>query len=154
MFGRPNRGFLSLFQRAEARLISYKLPPYVPVFTGLGTVTGITIDLLRIGDRLKGTVTFTAGTTVASLATMSLPPGLSLPLSIPALIIAGYGGSTSDTYGFTFIAQPGALALNFGQIHAATFRTLQILNGSDLMTSGTTTSMQVDVQIAQWMSDL
>lgn len=51
---------------------------WTPTFTGLGTVTNISVYWSRTGSRLRGRGTFKVGTATATPAKMTLPTGLSV----------------------------------------------------------------------------
>ncbi len=51
---------------------------YTPIFTGLGTVVGVTFFYKILGDSLYIKGVFSAGTVAAALASMTLPSGLTI----------------------------------------------------------------------------
>jgi hypothetical protein len=54
---------------------------YAPTYTGFGTTTGSSLSYSRLGDKLRVHGRFTTGTVAATIASISLPTGLSIDTS-------------------------------------------------------------------------
>lgn len=54
---------------------------YPPTYTGFGTTTGSNLSYSRVGDKLRVHGRFTTGTVAATIASISLPTGLSIDTS-------------------------------------------------------------------------
>ncbi len=116
---------------------------YTWVLTNFGTVASSTIISRRIGDSLEVIGTFTAGTPVASAATITMPTGLTISSTLPSnswgtplgiwvggnvggttalFNVAGqtgvnfYDGSTNTTIYFGYQTTTSALVKNLGTI--------------------------------------
>ena len=88
---------------------------YTPVFSaGFGTVTGINITWQRVGNYLEGQGTFATGTVAASIASMSLPVGLSIDTSILSQ------GNTTSGVGPQVGSWTGNTTNNVGAVLTAT----------------------------------
>ena len=86
--------------------------PYLPVFTGLGTVTAVELVWTRssVNTRMEGR--FTNGTVTGSLATVTLPGALAA--SAPADFVCGNYGQQGSATGSTVGYSSGSNNLFFG----------------------------------------
>jgi len=91
---------------------------YTPTFTGFGTVTNAGFFYKRIGDSIQIRGKFTAGTTTATEARISLPSGLTsdstkLPSSIAYVGDMGISLSASSIFGAATLIEPSVTYLTF-----------------------------------------
>lgn len=134
---------------------------WTPTFTGFGTVTGVTAYSRRIGDRLLGQITFTAGTVTASTAAITLGyNGANSNVTIDANKIASHSivghwirsGTTTGQYNNPIIASPSGTSLNFGYTNGTSgAQTAEAANS--LIANGETISLFFDVPITGWSSN-
>lgn len=79
---------------------------YTPTFTGFGTVTAPQVSYRRNGKYLIGEYAFSAGTTVASVASFTIPAGLSIDTSVLSGIVqVGSGGTSATPFSHNVITQ-------------------------------------------------
>lgn len=135
---------------------------YTPVFTGFGTATGITFTARRVGNRLRVTGKFVAGTTTGVEARIGLPAGLLTADStiIPSIRIFGWFGqksSTTDRFkGGAVLATAGVGYVNIstnGIFTNDVANPLVAALGNDTGNGGTI-SMDFEVPIAGWGSTM
>ena len=72
------------------------LGEYTPVFTNLGTVTSQKFEQYKVGKKLKVKFRFIAASGGASVATVSLPPGLKVSSAGNEIVGAAWAQSTSS----------------------------------------------------------
>lgn len=155
-----NRSFNITCIRAGSDFIQPTITPnqwnygpraYTPTFTGFGTVTNIECTEARDGVWNLIDCKFTAGTTTATEARVSLPTG-NTSVSL-AQGIRNTGGilalSANQVAADTVLIESNVNYLTFGA-QGAGASGLTKLNGSSLVTSGTTISFQARVQISGW----
>lgn len=95
---------------------------YTPTFTGFGTVTNVECQSRRVGENEEGTCKFTAGTTTATEARISLNGTTSAGTNkLPSIRKVGDGvvnsnGSSGDGIGATYavLAEPSVGYITFG----------------------------------------
>lgn len=137
---------------------------YTPTISaGFGTVTGLTAYYKRIGDNMQIRATWTNGTTVASLASMSLPSTFTLdttklPISANTTASSGsnvgtYGTPTASSYAYVVTA-PGTSTSNlYFSNWGAGVSSLLPQNGTSF-SSSVVMSMDATIPIAQWSSNI
>ena len=128
---------------------------YTPAFSNLGTVTNVSMKYKRIGDSVQIFGNFTAGTTVAAIATMTLPPGLSIDSTkISALTLVGYSQrAAADARNFGILANGGDTFLTFSAQGSSDVG-LTSQNGNALTSSGVTHSFFCQVPITSYSSSV
>lgn len=134
---------------------------YTPTFTGLGTVTSITTKYRRVGDSLNIIGNFTIGTVAGSLASLSLPSGLTIDTTKLS------GASTNQYIGFgitdlatvnatkdlVLLASPSnssTLVYMGLPDYAATGSALTPKNGNALFVSSSVISFNATIPILGW----
>lgn len=130
---------------------NYARRPYTPTFTGLGTVSGVSCNESRDGEFNEIDCTFTAGTTTAVEARVSLP-GSNLSSSTGSVIsLAGtFIQSVNTAAQGVILTEPSTGYLTFGIQGASGGLAKQ--TGSALFSSGTTVSFKARVAIGGWPS--
>jgi len=139
---------------------------YTPtVSAAFGTATGISFFYRRDGDMLSVQGTFTAGTVAASLATLTLPGGLSIDsskISInntssnPGVMVGYYDNSeaTANTQGCIVTAPATSTTLvYFGPGETNASSSLTPANGNVITASSVVLSVNFSVPIAGWSSN-
>jgi C1q domain len=130
---------------------------YVPTFTGFGTVTGTDIIYRRVGSNVEIQGNFTAGTTTAVEARMSLPAGLT-SITRPSLVLTqvGYGsvgGGISTNFGEKGVLIENAKTYVTWGVATSTSGILTKQNGNAVIGSGTI-SFSASIPIEGWQSGL
>lgn len=124
---------------------------YTPIFTGMGTVTGIDFRYRQVGQNYEITGTWTTGTPTATEARISLPAsGAASTALVPVLSVLGdwYFGSTSGSAPFAGsvnIIQPNTY-MTFGYRDGSTNAFSQAL-GSTAFGSGVTYGLKASIPI-------
>lgn len=131
---------------------------YTPTFTGAGTVTGSTFFSRRMGDSLQIQGRFTAGTTTATQAQITMgflganANVTSDSTKVPSLRALGVWNQNQNT------ASSGSVIMNqsvnymsFG-LQASGSNGLTEQNGSAIWTSGATFTLFIEVPIQGWAS--
>jgi len=139
---------------------------YTPtVSAGFGTATNIAFFYRRDGDMMSVQGTFTVGTTAASLATLTLPSGLSLDsskISInntssnPGTMVGYYDNSEAlaNTQGNIVTAPATSTTLvYFGTGQTTGTSSLTPANGNVVTASSVVMSVNFSVPIAGWSSN-
>lgn len=92
--------------------------PYTPTFTGFGTPTNVEFAYRQIGDSIEVSGKFTAGTTTAVTASMTLPSGFLTPVFVTGIRAIGeyFYGVTSVSHGGSILANSNSNLLNFGDV--------------------------------------
>lgn len=88
------------------------LGEYTPVFTNLGTVTTQKFEAYRIGKKLRVKFRFTAASGGASVATVGLPPGLTVSSTGNTVVGAAWTQFTTSKDVFV-VASNGATTVRF-----------------------------------------
>lgn len=131
--------------------------PYTPIFTGLGTVTGIEIEWRQVLDNYEMRGKFTTGTVAASMASFSLPNSAvtSGTTKIPSITLCGQAGRDQPTGQYTSIPllmAPSTAYVSFGGVYssgtAAGQSILTSQNGDALFNNSETESFFCSVPIA------
>lgn len=127
-----------------------------PVFTGLGTVSGVTAYTWRIGAELHFEITFTSGTTTNTEMRIGLRhnPGsgevdVTTAANIPTLQICGVGAFNGGQASYVVLAEPSKTYVTFGFSYAGQQAALNKLNGSSIG-SGVVGSYKGSVRIQGW----
>lgn len=132
--------------------------PFTPVFTGLGTVTGIVVQSRRDGDLLKMRGQFTGGTPTAVEARMTLgfngvSGGITADAAkVPAIMIAGYGSRTAAstiTFDWRVLIESGVNYVTFGH-QLSTTSAINKQNGNAIMAAGDLFYFNAEIPITGW----
>lgn len=153
----------SFFMGPQQTLIGYAgtdYQAYTPTFTGFGTVGNVTFASARVGDRLIIRGYFTAGTTTATEARISLGfnagnSNVSTPSSgLPLLQAVGYmkGGTASTTF-FGEAVVTIEPSVNYLTFNVATSTAGYTKTGGTAFTTGGTYSLYAEVPIAGWSTN-
>lgn len=134
---------------------------YTPTLVGFGTAGTTQVLSYRSGQNLHVWGFFTAGTTTAVGATMTIGfAGSSANVSIDTAtlgsttrIIGNYASGTDDRYGYMLYTN-GATAVSFGQPAFVAASPLQVANGDNVAVSSTVVSFQFSVPIVNWKSSV
>lgn len=140
---------------------------YTPTFTGFGTVSGSTGFWRRVGDKVELRFAVTTGTVAASIASFSLPSGLSIDAN-KLRVTNNLSSATGDFVGLCSTAQAAANIQNnlitapgtsttviyFSQQDGASVNKLIPANGNVAATSTTTLIGEATVPIAGWSSSV
>lgn len=129
---------------------------YTPTFTGFGTVSGVQIQSRRVNDSLEIRGRFTAGTSTAVEAQMTLGHlGTSANATSSTSLITAIQLAGAGVFDFNAALHPTILIeatktyLTFG-LQGGANAGLTKVNGSALLTSGQTISIQASVPINGW----
>jgi hypothetical protein len=135
---------------------------YTPTITGFGTPTLVNFSYARNGDRLLIEGSFSTGTAAASIASISLPSGLSInsskiPLSNttsgPGLSIGSYDQSGfANNHGSIVTATGTSSLVVYFASQTSTTTMLTPQNGSTVLNSSGVTSIRFEVPILGWSS--
>lgn len=91
---------------------------YTPTFTGFGTAASVEVKWRRVGGNVEISGKFTAGTTTATEARLSLPNSYTSASTtyIPSLQVAGLAlkGTSSSNHGGAILAEPSVAYVTFG----------------------------------------
>jgi len=134
---------------------------YTPTFTGLGTVTAITTKYRRVGDSLNIIGNFTIGTVAGSLASLSLPSGLTIDTTklsgASTNQYIGFGitdlATVNSTKDLVLLASPSnssTLVYMGLPDYSATGSALSPKNGNALFASSSVISVDITVPILGW----
>lgn len=131
---------------------NYSRVAYTPTFTGFGTATGIEAFHSRDGEFLDIDCKFTAGTTTATEARISLPSGLNTPSSETIK----HAGTWTATIGATafpvMLIESNLNYMTFGFIFGSTNPlTKQLANA--LVAGGTVITIKARVPISGWSAN-
>lgn len=137
---------------------------YTPTLgAGFGAATNVSFRWRRIGGNLEVEGTFTTGTVAASLATISLPAGLTLG-TMPVVNASNAAGPAVGTFGHAAALSSGYLVTATGTstslVYVADYfghsggTQLLPLNGNSVFNSSTLTSVRFSVPILGWTSSL
>lgn len=139
---------------------------YTPTFSaGFGTTTSASGFWRRIGDSMEVSVSVTAGTTAASLATISLPGSYTInasKLSLGASTtsnncnIVGVGASGGNTICMYILAAPATSTsvVYLGNLFGAAANPLVPANGTAVVTSSQVATYNFKLPITQWSSNI
>lgn len=142
---------------------------YTPSFTGFGTVSAVSAKYRRVGDSVEVIGRFTAGTTAATTASISLPSGMSvdtgklitnnaatLGLFTRAVAAATSYPSTNIGPWVVFHASStGANVLSIGQqVQASGGGQYSAATGSALLNTGEYGSFEFRVPVTGWSSSV
>jgi hypothetical protein len=132
---------------------------YTPTFNGFGTVTTQAFFWRRVGDSVQISGKFTAATTVAALAYVTMPSGIvSDSTKVPALKSAGFyyrGGSSVASKGGPVLIGSNVQYITFGQdntFSGTSVDPLLEMNGNNLGASGDVVTVDATVPISGWSS--
>ena len=128
---------------------------YTPTYSaGLGSVGSIEMKYRRVGDTMEVQGRWLNGTTVGSVATVSLPSGYTVdPVILPQVELVGEWSCTNPA------ATPGNVNANGGDnffsfaSSSAGVNGIASLNGNAVFGSSSVTSVFLRVPIAEWSSD-
>ncbi len=122
---------------------------YTPTFTGFGTVSNVDALWRRVLDICELDVRFTAGTTTATEARMSLPSGLT-SATISAIHLAGIGMVAHNGAAmWGILIESGVTYVTFG-IQNSTNAGLTKANGNSIISSGQSLAFRASVRISGW----
>lgn len=128
-----------------------------PVFTGLGTVSGVTAYTWRIGSELYFEITFTSGTSTATEMRIGLRhnPGsgevdVTTASTYPTLQICGVGAFNGGQGCYVVLAEASKTYVTFGFSYAGSQAALNKLNGSSVTSAGGVGSYKGSVRIQGW----
>lgn len=139
----------SAFTSANA---NYSRRAYTPTFTGFGTVSNVDCYESRNGEFNDIDCKFTAGTTTAVEARVSLPTGLTSTASPASIAMTGEAAfSAAVANQFIMLREPSTAYLTFG-VQNGSNAGLSKFNGNTLMSSGQTMSFKARVPIAGWVN--
>lgn len=141
---------------------------WVPTLAGFGTVTDLNANYYREGKFLSGDVSFTAGTTSATLSKFSLPSGLNIDSSFLSVQDTKLGDGNVTTSTSVDISTSSNNEFAVFSDHVTT--TTELFLGSNLNTNasgftynkentssyagtGANVSFRFKVPIAEWTSD-
>lgn len=128
---------------------------YTPTFTGFGTVSVQSFWWRRVGTNIEVRGIFTAGTTTATEARVSLPATSSTSL-LPTISIAGKAAIDSSaptvTRDYVTLMEPTVAYVTFGYQEGSGSAALTKLNGNSLVSSGQKLSFFCSVPIVNWNS--
>jgi hypothetical protein len=132
---------------------------YTPTFSaGFGTVTSIDAKYQRVGNSLKVSAKFTTGTVAGTIASISIPTGITIDTSSQKKIVGLITTQKSTTADFVntalaFVDTGDTTVIKFCNV-ASTGATqnLSSANGNFLWSSSTIQSVQFEVPIAEWSS--
>ncbi len=140
---------------------------YTPTFSaGFGTVTGVSVLSRRVGSNLEVTGTVTAGTVVASAATMTIGyNGANANVTMDTAIIGaaypvGQWGTTNSNYTSGAVVYNSTTTVGFGQPVLTTAGAanaavrLQTTNVTVMGGNGNTTQFIFSVPIVGWSSSV
>lgn len=137
----------NVYSQASA---NYSRRAYTPTFTGFGTVTGVSCYESRDGEFLDVDCKFTAGTTTATEARVSLPGTLTSSAFPASIAIAGeVAFSAAVANQFLILREPSTAYLTFS-VQNGSNASLSKFNGNTLMSSGQTMSFKSRVPISGW----
>lgn len=126
---------------------------YTPTFTAFGTVSSSNFEWRRSGDSVQIRGRFTAGTTTASEARISLPSGLTSSSSIGTVELAGpSSNNVTGAAGYVTLMEP---SVNYVTLGASTGTNSGIskLSGN-YFSSGNVIVVNATVPIASWSSNV
>jgi len=129
----------------------YGWTPYTPTYSaGLGTVTNSSVFHKRVGDELFVKGKFTPGTTSGSVATVSLPTGLTIDASkLPSMRVVGNAtGNQGASWQPVTIANGGETVIKFKR--SDTGSSTAAIDGNILASSGNDVSFYAMVPISGW----
>jgi len=131
---------------------------YTPTLTGFGTATNIEFQQRRVGADLEIRGRFTAGTTTAVEARLSLPSGLTSANTsvIPSISFVGEYIRNDTTAGpgtWTILAEPSTQYVTFGLFNGS-FGGLSKLNGSNITASASVIAVKAKIPIQGWSSNV
>lgn len=122
---------------------------YTPTFTGFGTVSTSEAYWRRVRDICELDVRFTSGTSTATEARMSLPPGLT-SATISSIHLAGLGVVAHNGAAmWSVLIESGVTYVTFG-LQSSTTAGLTKANGSSLISSGQSLAFRASVRISGW----
>jgi hypothetical protein len=127
---------------------------YTPTFTGFGTVTNVNFTWTRVGSRIKVMGKFTAGTTTASEAKISLPGSLvSDAALIPSIELCGVliTNATADAtiFGFYCLIESGVGHITMSR-QRSTVTAFTKIQGNQVCSSGDNVSVQFEFPVDGW----
>lgn len=124
---------------------------YTPTFTGFGTPSNIEFQWRQAGENVEIRGKFTAGTTTATEARISLPNSYtsSGTSKIPSLQLAGQGTYTAAAALAAYVLiEPSVAYVTFG-IQSSTSAGLSKANGSSVLGTGNGFSIQATIPVTQ-----
>lgn len=139
-----------------ATLIVTPWVAYTPTFTGYGTVSGVSIFSRRVGDELEIFGKFTAGTSTATEARMTIGyNGTSANVSsdatiVPAIRFAGLGAvSYVGSNVVTLLVESNVTYITFGMINPSRAGQDKI-NGNSYLASGDSLVFNAKIPVTTW----
>jgi hypothetical protein len=136
---------------------------YTPTLSaGFGTTSNLSAYYRRVGDSLEGIVYFSAGTVAASLASVSLPSGVSvdstkIPVSNntsnPGSVVGSYGDGTSGGTGLIITATATSTSLLYFSPFQATANNLTPANAGSIVGNTAPMSCRFVVPASGWSSN-
>lgn len=111
---------------------------YTPTFTGFGTVSTQSFRYRQVGENVEIQGRFTAGTTTATEARLSLPASLTSASDYTTLEATGTIVGTGDVYTYTTSIEPSKTYLVFGRATNAS-GTITKQNGDSFSNAATVT---------------
>jgi len=133
----------------------YDWTSYTPTFTGFGTPTSIECQHSRLSSNLMIRCKFTAGTTTATEARISLPSGLTSAdtAKIPSIQVASGVYAIQNTSPVLFpLIEPSVTYITIGTQNGAA-NPLTKLNGSTVSSSSVVNSFFASIPIQGWSSN-
>lgn len=131
---------------------------YTPTVTGAGTATSVSGTYRISKDTAFFTISFTAGTVAATLASISLPTGINIKTSGLTInnnsaadgnIIGQYSQSTNNAFGFILAAPATSTTLVYaGQLPSAAGDPLLPRNGNNIWNNTALTVLQFSIPIS------
>jgi hypothetical protein len=127
---------------------------YTPTFTGFGTATNIECEWRQVGSNLEVRGTFTAGTTTATEARISLPSGKTSASDYSTINVAGtIVQSANGAANYYSLIEASKTYLTFGN-QTGSSAALTKGTGSGMFGTGVTISFIASVKVAGWSSQV
>lgn len=135
---------------------------YTPTLTGFGTASSVSVQYSKAGKYLIAQGSFVAGTVTASLASLTLPAGLTIDTGVitiantssnPGQVVGVYGnnGSGSTTANIVTATGTSTSILYFAQ-NGGSAANITPANGNNISATGNTTSFSFKIPIQGWSS--
>lgn len=146
---------------ANAGFIGTDWTSYSPTLTGFGTVTGSSWFYKRVGSNILVSGYWANGTVAASLASVSLPSGLSIDTTAfprgnttasSGQLAGTWGSNRSSNQGYMITATGTSATVIYFTDKFAT-ATIIATNGSQMSQTGDTMAAQFSVPIATWATN-
>lgn len=130
---------------------------YIPTIQGAGIPTNVSFQYRRVGDSLEIHGFFTAGTSTATEAQISLPDGLTIDsnkVSTNGDVVGVTAGDNGLNGTITVIANGGNSFLQFGASNSLLVSAITPLNGNDIWSSTSDQSLFAKVPITNWTANI